>query len=117
MERVSAWRDGLLHLTSNFSDSSGTPVRHTFFYPVEQYDDNIISAIADLCLSTGCETEIHLHHHDDTPENLRATLTSAKTKMARQNLLSTCPDGKIRSDLFTVTGPLPTAIQEELTAV
>ena len=95
MKRVKAWRDGLLRLTSNFSDSSGTPVRHTFFYPVEQYDSNILSILSDLGQSTGCETEIHLHHHNDTPENLRSTLASAKTKMARQNLLSTCPDGNI----------------------
>ena len=85
----------MLRLTSNFSDSSGTPVRHTFFYPVEQYDSNILSILSDLGQSTGCETEIHLHHHNDTPENLRSTLASAKTKMARLNLLSTCPDGNI----------------------
>ena len=95
IQRARAWREEFVFLAQNFLDSSGTSARHTFFYPIEQYNEKVISIIADLCSSTGCETEIHLHHDNDTPENLHAALCAGKTQLARHRLLSFCPEGNI----------------------
>src|ERR1043165_567937 len=66
LERIQIWKQKLPELINQFRDSSGCKPRHTFFYPIEQYDSEIISALAEVCKITGAETEIHLHHDGDT---------------------------------------------------
>ena len=83
------------HHTERFHDSTGTSPRHTFFYPIEQYNEEVVSLIADLCSVTGCEAEIHLHHDNDTPENLLKTLSDGKAALARHRLLSMDHSGNI----------------------
>src|SRR5262249_17744734 len=72
--RVETWQRDFPKLIEEFRDSDGVSPRHTFFYPIEQYDSEIIGRIADLCAVSGSETEIHLHHDNDTAENLRRVL-------------------------------------------
>ncbi|MFP6873980.1 MAG: hypothetical protein VCA55_10790 [Verrucomicrobiales bacterium] len=81
--------------TEQFRDSCGIPPRHTFFYPIEQYNEQLLAVIAELCAETGCETEIHLHHNSDTAENLRKTLARGKSELARHQLLSVDEAGQI----------------------
>ena len=54
---------------------------HTFFYPIEQYDADIVEALAELCAETGSEIEVHLHHDRDTAANLRDTLLTARERL------------------------------------
>ena len=81
LERVQFWQREFPKLTAEFRDSGGIPPRHTFFYPTEQWDNDICSCIADLCRNTGAEIEIQLHHHRDTAENLTNTLELAKARL------------------------------------
>src|SRR5688500_3584157 len=62
LERIATWNTGLTAITREFKDADGIPPRHTFFYPIEQYDAEVVGRIADLCHATGSETEVHLHH-------------------------------------------------------
>jgi len=96
IDRVLRWQTEFPALSSSHRDSTGQPLRHTFFYPVEQYDPALLSPLADLCRSTPCETEIHLHHKNDTPANFSATLEKGKRDLASHGLLSTDPSGAIR---------------------
>ena len=96
LERVSLWRSEYARMTDEFRDANGIPPRHTFFYPVEQYDDDVVGCLAGMCRETGNETEIHLHHEDDTAENLRETLAVAKSRLAALGMLSRDPEGEIR---------------------
>src|SRR6185295_16686935 len=96
LSRVEHWHAELARMTASFRDSSGTPPRHTFFYPIEQWDPDVCSALAVMCHNTGAETEIHLHHKDDTAENLRATLHEGKERLARLGLLSRDAEGRLR---------------------
>jgi hypothetical protein len=74
---------------ASFRDSDGRPPRHTFFYPIEQYNDSHVETLAGLCHAGFGEVEIHLHHNHDTDANLRRTLLHAKSMLAsRHGLLS-----------------------------
>lgn len=96
LERIAAWQRGLRDLTREFRDSDQKPPRHSFFYPVEQYDRDLINPLAELCHETGSECEIHLHHDRDTAENLRRRLEEAKERLAGHGLLSRDEKGALR---------------------
>jgi hypothetical protein len=74
MDRVRAWAREYPRLFSCVRDSDGRPPRHTFFYPLEEYDPAEMNAIAGLCRQGYGEVEVHLHHDNDTAENLRKRL-------------------------------------------
>ena len=60
---VGAWRD-----------NEGQPLRHTYFYPAEEYDEALIDRLAEHCHSGWGEIEIHLHHGVDAPDTKEKTL-------------------------------------------
>jgi hypothetical protein len=79
-----------------FKDSDGRPPRHTFFYPIDEYHEGHVAAIADLCHQGFGEVEIHLHHDQDTAENLRATLDRfTRLFSERHSLLGRWNDGRV----------------------
>ncbi len=77
-ERVRRWVDNYPKQLGRFRDSDGRPPRHTFFYPAEEYEPEYLEALAGLCRAGYGEVEIHLHHDNDTAENLRRTLLDFK---------------------------------------
>src|SRR4051812_19937684 len=56
LERVALWRREWPRLAGDFRDAENTPPRHTFFYPIEKYDPDVVGALAELCRETGNET-------------------------------------------------------------
>jgi hypothetical protein len=93
---LAEWKRKLPKLTKDFRDADGCGPRHTFFYPVEQYDPDILNDIADICRASGGEVEIHLHHDRDTADGLRQKLEQGKTDLARHGLLSRDTQGRTR---------------------
>ena len=87
--RVEAWENEYPRLFADVRDSDGRTPKHTFFYPIEQYHEPHVTAVARLC-AAGCgELEVHLHHDHDTEANLRRTLLHYKTLLhERHGLLS-----------------------------
>ena len=75
--RVDRWVSDYPRVLGHFRDSDGRPPRHTFFYPVEAYDHDEVEGIAQLCRAGFGELEVHLHHNQDTAENLAHTLREA----------------------------------------
>ena len=96
MDRMALWQREWPKLNSQFRDADVVHPRHTFFYPIEQHDEDVAGALAELCRSSGGETEIHLHHDRDTAENLRHTLELGKERFARLGLLSRDASGAVR---------------------
>ncbi len=94
--RVQLWKREWPKLIQPFSDSDGVAPRHTFFYPVEQYDKDVVSELAEVCQLSGSETEIHLHHKEDTEASLREKLERGKADLASHNLLSRSDSGQVR---------------------
>lgn len=63
-----------------------------FFYPEEEYRKEHLDKISDLCAKGFGEIEIHLHHENDTSDNLRKTLSGfANTLHNEHNALSLDP--------------------------
>ncbi|MBL9120394.1 MAG: hypothetical protein JNL80_10830 [Phycisphaerae bacterium] len=94
--RVAAWTEGYAAALGAFRDSDGRSPRHTFFYPIDQYEAEHVEAIAELCRQGHGEIEIHLHHDNDTAENLSRTLVEFTELFAlRHGVLGRWPDGRI----------------------
>lgn len=74
MTRVDAWVRRYPELFSRFRDSGGRPPRHTFFFPIDEYDSTHVDKITSICRQGFGEVEIHHHHDNDTSAALRARL-------------------------------------------
>ncbi len=96
LARLEHWQREFPRLIQPFEDADGTRPRHTFFYPIEQYDAEVMAALAELCRRCDGEVEIHLHHDRDTPEHLRETLERGKRELAGHGLLSCDAAGQVR---------------------
>jgi len=73
--RVQRWCQDYPRLFSEFRDVDGRNPRHTFFFPQDQYRPEYIDPLAELCHDGFGEFDIHLHHHNDTPEGLEEKLS------------------------------------------
>jgi hypothetical protein len=88
-ERVRRWLEDYPKLFSGFRDSDGRPPRHSFFFPAEEYEPEFLDGLAGLCRDGFGEVEVHLHHDNDTADNLRRTLTDfTRVLNDRHGLLS-----------------------------
>jgi hypothetical protein len=83
--RVDRWTRDFPKLFGAFADSDGRPPRHTFFYPIEEYEAEYLDGLADLCRAGFGEVEVHLHHDHDTPDGLRRKLVDFKNLLARRH--------------------------------
>jgi hypothetical protein len=83
--RVERWVRDYPRLFGDISDSDGRPPRHTFFYPLEQYNSDDLDALAGLCRDGFGEVEVHLHHDGDTADSLRETLSTYKELVSRRH--------------------------------
>ena len=90
LRRLEEWQNRWPTMVEEFSGIAADPVgpRHTFFYPVEQYDEEIVGRIAEICRVSGAEAEVHLHHDNDTAENLERTLIEGRDALASHGLLA-----------------------------
>jgi len=72
--RVRQWTEKLPVTLTNRCDSDGVAPQHTFFYPYEEYREPLLKELSALCAAGYGEIEIHLHHGNDTEDNLRTQL-------------------------------------------
>ncbi len=87
-KRVEEWCKKYPQIASKYSDSNGNPPKHTFFYPSEEYDENVLDSISEICQAGFGDVEIHLHHDNDTAERLRGDLLNFKKVLyEKHNLL------------------------------
>ena len=91
-KRVDRWMSDYPLMASKFTDSDGCHPKHSFFYPEEEYRKEHLDKISDLCAKGFGEIEIHLHHENDTSDNLRKTLSGfAQCLHEEHNALSIDP--------------------------
>lgn len=77
-QRVDKWLDLYPGLASKHTDSDGRYPQHSFFYPEEEYDESLLTDIAELCKKGFGDIEVHLHHDDDTAAGLTEKLVGFK---------------------------------------
>ena len=88
LERVEHWFENYPRMADQFRDADGRPPQHTFFYPAEEYVPEYLDLLMRLCRRGYGEVEIHLHHDNDTAENLRQTIVQFKGKLREHGFLS-----------------------------
>jgi hypothetical protein len=94
--RVQAWHQRYPRLADRFRDADGHPPRHSFFFPGEEYAPEYLDPLADLARRGYGEVELHLHHDDDTAEDMRADIERYLDIFAEHGHLSRDPDGRLR---------------------
>jgi hypothetical protein len=83
--RVKRWAREYPRQFGRFRDSDGRPPRYSFFFPIEEYEPEYLDSLAELCRAGYGEVEVHLHHQDDTAENLREKLTAFRDLLVHRH--------------------------------
>lgn len=90
-QRLKKWCREYPLAVHEWRDEEGQPLRHTYFYPAEEFNEPLIDRLADHCHSGWGEIEIHLHHGieaPDTKENTVRTLVEFRDALAFRGCLS-----------------------------
>jgi hypothetical protein len=90
-QRLKKWCHEYPAAVGAWRDAEGLPLRHTYFYPAEDYDEALIDRLAEHCHSGWGEIEIHLHHGveaPDTGEKTIRTLVEFRDALAARGCLS-----------------------------
>jgi len=77
--RVDRWCQDYPAMATKHVDSDGKHPQHGFFYPEEEYREEHLQKLTNLCNQGYGEIEVHLHHDNDTSDNLRSTLNGFKS--------------------------------------
>ncbi|MGH9327219.1 MAG: hypothetical protein ACRD2B_11135, partial [Terriglobia bacterium] len=89
--RLERWCREYPRVVDRWRDSDGRPFCHTYFYPAEQYDPDLIDRLAEHCGAGWGETEVHLHHGckaPDTRENTLKLLVEFRDNLVKHGCLS-----------------------------
>ena len=89
--RVEQWCARYPAAVGAWRDADDFPLRHTYFYPAEQYNKILIDRLAEHCRMGWGEIEVHLHHgtgEPDTAENTRRVLVEFRDVLAVHGCLS-----------------------------
>jgi hypothetical protein len=92
VQRMRRWLREYPESIKPWRDQGGLHPRHTHFFPIEQYDAEVVSMLRDLCAETGSETEVHLHHKDDTASTFRDNMRKGIDQLMAHGFLS--PGGR-----------------------
>lgn len=93
--RIRRWGEEYPKLARSFVDADGRGPQHTFFTPLEEYREDHLDALADLCHAGHGEVEVHLHHGHETSDGLRTRLASFRdTLIGRHGLLGLDQQGR-----------------------
>jgi len=96
VRREEAWFREYPKVIDRLRDHDGRPLVHTYFYPAEQYDEELVEMLAAHCHAGWGETEIHLHHgmHEpDTAENTQRQLVEFRDQLALRHRCLSVVDG------------------------
>jgi len=87
------WLTHYPRIAQTYRDWTGRKAVHTFFYPWDEFDDWEFGTLQQLCHDGAGETEIQLHHHDDTALTLRRKLFDACARFRRDGALTEWANG------------------------
>jgi hypothetical protein len=107
LQRMEAWAREYPKVVENLRDHDGRPLLHTYFYPAEQYDEELVEMLAEHCHAGWGETEIHLHHgmfEPDTPVNTHRQLVEFRDRLAFRHRCLSVADGSTQPRYAFVHG-------------
>jgi len=96
MEIVKYWQQHLPGILNKHADSNGRMPQYGFFYPAEAYDKDVVEEIAVMCRGGYGDMDVHLHHDDDTADNMeKVILNFIDTLYHDHGMLRKDENGKI----------------------
>ena len=110
--RLESWVKQARATGHRLRDHDGTPFRHTYFYPGEQYHRRLVETLAELEAEGLGEVEIHLHHgveRPDTADDVRRALADFRDLLAEEHKCLSREDGDERPRYAFVHGNLALA--------
>ncbi len=87
-KRLEAWCKEYPRKFDGFRDAEGQRFNHTYFYPAEQYDKDLVQRLADFCHAGWGEVEVHFHHgltEPTTAEETEKQLISFRDALAHDH--------------------------------
>lgn len=94
MTRVDNWIERYTQLARGHRDADGRFPIHTYFYPEEEYQKDVLDKLARHCQEGFGEVEVHLHHDNDTADGLRTKLQNFANVLSQNHgLLSNSHGG------------------------
>jgi hypothetical protein len=95
--RMDAWRKRWPEIAGSVNGGSTNALpRYTFFYPTEQYDPEILDALAEMTQSGIADVEVHIHHDGEGREDfIHRISTFCQILIERHGLLRT-RNGRLR---------------------
>jgi len=94
--RVTEWVEKYPPIAEKHKDGDGCYPKHSFFYPIEVYQEHHVSRLAELCRQGFGEVEVHLHHDRDSAIDMKRKLEEGKANLAKHGLLGKDRSGNIR---------------------
>lgn len=79
---MNEWLRRYPEFSSGHYDSDGIPPRHTWCFPIENYDAQHLEKLAKLCQQGLGEIEVHLHHFFDNSQSFRRTIGEGLKNLA-----------------------------------
>ncbi len=81
-QRMAVWQDRWPTIAANApKDALGKPPVFTAFYPQEEYQVDLLNAIAGLCKDGTMDVEVHLHHDNDHADSFREKVQTFITRL------------------------------------
>lgn len=96
IRRLERWRDEYPRVNGEFRDFDGITPRHTYFYPVEQNDPDLLKLLREIVDSTKGEVEVHLHHENDTPRRFQDRMRKGIDELREYGFISQDARGRPR---------------------
>lgn len=75
---VDNWVKRYREIALKHTDSTGSHPKHSYFYPIEEYDAYILNQLKKIYDDGLGDVDIHLHHDNDNEHNLTKTLNDFK---------------------------------------
>ncbi len=76
-QRVGVWQRRWPHIAANApKDAAGKPPCFTFFYPQEEYQRDLLNALAELTRTGTTDVEVHIHHFNETAAGFVEKMTA-----------------------------------------
>jgi len=92
VDYVRHWIEEFRRCREKHVDADGRHPQHTFFYPAEQFHDEEMRLLAEICREGYGEIEVQLHHMHDTPASLTEKYRQAIKDFTRYNCLVTASE-------------------------
>lgn len=97
LRRVQQWRERWPEIAARIGkDHAQSPPRYTFFYPVEQYQPEILDSLADMVRAGIADVEVHIHHDREGRDDFIRQVGNFCETLAEEHGLLRRVAGRIR---------------------